>query len=169
LEAHPNAKFDAILVNTTFHFRSNSSNLLSVEFDRIIQRHLNPGGVYLFNATGSIRTLRTGCLSFKYGFRVLNNVIVSDSPFDLDVARWRRVLTAYAIDGKRMFPADSPAQRQSFDDFVAMLSGSDDERFDPADRHKESCESLLQRTAALPLITDDNMGTEWRYPLFHRE
>jgi len=169
LETHPGDKFDAILSNTTYHFRTNSSNLLSVEFDRMIQRHLNPGGVYLFNATGSIRAQRTGCLSFKFGFRVLNNVMVSDSPFDLDVARWRRVLTAYAIDGRRMFPTDSPAQAESFDHFVAMPSESDDKAIVPADRRMERCESILRRTPELPLITDDNMGTEWRYPLLHRE
>ncbi len=158
-----------VAVNTTFHFRTNSSNLLSVEFDRMIQRHLNPGGIYLFNATGSIRAQRTGCLSFKFGFRVLNNVMVSDSPFDLDVARWRRVLAAYAIDGKRMFPTDSPAQTESFEHFVAMPSESDDKAIVPADRRMERCASILERTPELPLITDDNMGTEWRYPLLHRE
>jgi predicted membrane-bound spermidine synthase len=169
LQAHPGEKFDAILSNTTYHFRTNTSNLLSVEFNRLIQRHLNPGGVYLFNATGSIRAQRTGCLSFKFGFRVLNNVMVSDSPFDLDVARWRRVLAAYAIDGKRMFPTDSPAQAESFDHFVAMPSESDDKAIVPADRRMERCESILRRTPELPLITDDNMGTEWRYPLLRRE
>jgi spermidine synthase len=169
LETHPGDKFDAILANTSFHYRTNSSNLLSVEFDRMIQRHLNPGGVYLFNATGSIRAQRTGCLSFKFGFRVLNNVMVSDSPFDLDVGRWRRVLAAYAIDGKRMFPTDSPAQAESFDHFVAMPSESDDNAIVPANRRMERCESILQRTPGLPLITGDNMGTEWRYPLLHRE
>jgi hypothetical protein len=169
LEAHPGDKFDAILSNTTYHFRSNTSNLLSVEFDRMIQRHLNPGGVYLFNATGSIRAQRTGCLSFKYGFRVLNNVIVSDSPFDLDAARWRAVLAAYAIDGQRMFPTDSPAQNESFEHFVGMPSESEDRAIAPADRRMEGCESILQRTPGLPLIADDNMGTEWRYPLLRQE
>ena len=160
LEAHPGDKFDAILSNTTYHFRTNSSNLLSVEFNRMIQRHLHPGGVYLFNATGSVRAQRTGCLSFKFGYRVLNNVMVSDSAFDLDVARWRRVLTAYAIDGKRMFPTDTPAQAESLDHFVAMPSESADVAIAPADRRMERCDSILRRTPELPLITDDNMGTE---------
>jgi spermidine synthase len=169
LEANPQDRFDAIVINTTFHFRVNSSNLLSVEFARVIQRHLNPGGVYLFNATGSIRALRTACLSFNYGFRVLNNLIASDSPIDPDIARWRRVLTSYEIDGKHMFPTDSPAQIKSFEYFAAMPSETDDTAIVPAQRRMERCDSILQRTAALPLITDDNMGTEWRFPLLHRE
>lgn len=169
LLTHPRDKFDAILANTTFHFRTNSSNLLSVEFNRMIQQHLKPGGVYLFNATGSIRAQRTGCLSFKFGFRLLNNIMVSDSPFDLDVARWRRVLAAYAIDGTRMFPTDSPAQAALFRYFVAMPSESEDKAIAPADRRMERCESILKRTPELPLITDDNMGTEWRYPMLQRE
>jgi spermidine synthase len=157
------------VVNTTFHFRTNSSNLLSVEFNRMIREHLNPNGVYLFNATGSVRAQRTGCLSFRYGFRVLNNVIVSDSPFVLDPGRWRRVLANYTIDGNRMFPMDSQAQVESFSHIIAMPSEIDDPAIAPADRAIERCQSVLQRTAALPLITDDNMGTEWRYGFLHRE
>jgi spermidine synthase len=37
-------KFDAIVMNTTFHWRSNASNLLSSEFLQLIREHLNPGG-----------------------------------------------------------------------------------------------------------------------------
>jgi len=135
----------------------------------MIQRHLNPEGVYLFNTTGSIRALRTGCLSFRNGYRVLNNLIVSDSPLTFDAARWRRVLASYVIDGKRVFPTDSPAQIESFDSLVAIPSESSDPGIAAAERRMEHCDSILQRTASLPLITDDNMGTEWRYPLFHRE
>lgn len=169
LEAHPEATFDAVLANTTFHYRAYSSNMLSTEFDQLIQRHLNQGGVYLYNSTGSIRALRTGCSSFRYGYRVLNNLMVSDSPFDLDVERWRRVLTAYTIDGHVMFPQDTPEQVQALEAIVAMAHEASDEGIEPAARRLESCQSILQRTSALPLITDDNMGTEWRYPLLHIE
>jgi hypothetical protein len=63
--------------------------------------------------------------------------MVSDSPFDLDVARWRLVLAAYAIDGKRMFPTDSPAQAEPFEHFVGVPSESDDKAIVPADRRME--------------------------------
>jgi len=29
----------------------------------------------------------------------------------------------------------------------------------------EPCAAILARTTALASVTDDNMGTEWRYPL----
>jgi spermidine synthase len=169
LEAHPQATFDAVLANTTFHYRAYSSNMLSTEFDRLIQRHLNQGGVYLYNTTGSIRAVRTGCLTFRYGYRVLNNVMVSDSPFDLDAGRWRQVLTSYTIDGHVMFPQDTPEHVQALDAIVAMAHEASDDSIDPAARRLESCQSIVQRINALPLITDDNMGTEWRYPLLHLE
>ncbi len=169
LESHPEATFDAVLANTTFHYRAYSSNMLSTEFDQLIQRHLNQGGVYLYNATSSIRAQRTGCSTFRYGYRVLNNVMVSDSPFDLDAGRWRQVLAAYTIDGHAMFPQKTPEQVQALDEIVALAHEDKDDRIEFAARRLESCQSILQRTKILPLITDDNMGTEWRYPLLHIE
>jgi hypothetical protein len=50
-----------------------------------------------------------------------------------------------------------------------MAHEASDDSIDPAARRLESCQSIVQRINALPLITDDNMGTEWRYPLLHLE
>ena len=35
----------------------------------------------------------------------------------------------------------------------------------PERRRMEACGSILAATTKLDPITDDNMGTEWRYPL----
>ena len=48
LNRNPDASFDFILMNTSFHWRSNSTNLLSVEFMETMKVHLNPGGVVYF-------------------------------------------------------------------------------------------------------------------------
>src|SRR3569833_2370674 len=53
LRAHPKGKFDLIVMNTTFHWRAHSSNLLSVEFVTILGQHLKPGGVLFYNTTSS--------------------------------------------------------------------------------------------------------------------
>jgi hypothetical protein len=34
-----------------------------------------------------------------------------------------------------------------------------------AERHIEPCPDVIARTQGERVLTDDNMGTEWRYPL----
>src|SRR5581483_6113082 len=77
LTRHPELHFDAILADVTFHFRANATNVLSGEFLALVNRHLNPGGIYLYNTTMSRRVQRTGCLSFAYGARFENQMVVS--------------------------------------------------------------------------------------------
>jgi hypothetical protein len=36
---------------------------------------------------------------------------------------------------------------------------------DPARQPLEACSSVMRRNAGVKSVTDDNMGTEWRYPL----
>jgi spermidine synthase len=50
---HADKTFDAVVMNTTYYWRNHASNLLSVEFLRIVRHHLNPGGVFFYNTTGS--------------------------------------------------------------------------------------------------------------------
>ena len=169
LSSHPDVKYDAILANSTFHFRTDASNLLSVEFDQLIKSHLQTGGVYFYNTTDSVRAERTGCETFGYGYRVMNHVMVSDRAFQLDTERWRRVLSGYTIDGIKMFPAETTEGKEKFDRIVALPSALDDKTTPRGALKLESCDSLLRRTPPATLITDDNMGTEWRWPLLGRE
>src|ERR1700722_12217137 len=43
LVSHPDSKFDLVLMNTTFNWRANTTNLLSAEFLNLLRQHLNPG------------------------------------------------------------------------------------------------------------------------------
>jgi spermidine synthase len=81
-------------------------------------------------------------------------MLVSQTPIAWDHARWRRTLETYGIDGKREFASDD-VDRARLDELIA-------------DYHQdslavESCPELLKATADQALVTDDNMGTEWRY------
>src|SRR4029079_1121738 len=80
LRADPGRKFDAIVSNTTFYFRASASNLLSTDFLNVIRGHLNRGGVFFYNTTGSPRVQRTGCLPFPYRARVAQYTCGSDTP-----------------------------------------------------------------------------------------
>jgi len=150
LRRHPDRRFDLIVSNTTLHWRAHSTNLLSVEFLRIVQPHLNPGGVYYFNTTYSNAALKTALSVFHYGVRVVNFVAVSMDPLRFDQARLHEVLQNYSIDGHRLIDSHSATERQRLD---IVLRATD----------VEDRSSVLQRLAGVPLVTDDNMFTEW-YP-----
>lgn len=157
LNRHPEARFDAIVSNTTWNFRSNTTNLLSAEFLGLARLHLNRGGILFYNTTESARVQRTGCLAFPYGARFTNHMVVSDSPMDWDFARWRSVLESYRIDGKPRFNMADATDRAAIDDVL--------HEYGPDGSHIEDCKALLSRTAGMTPVTDDNMGTEWRYYL----
>ncbi|MBV8919973.1 fused MFS/spermidine synthase [Bradyrhizobium sp.] len=151
---HPDAHFDAVISNTTYHFRANATNLLSTEFLELVKQHLKPGGIFFYNTTNSRRAQRTGCTAFPYGARFLNHMLVSQTPIAWNYERWRRTLETYSIDGKRAFASDG-TDRARLDELMA------DYRQDSTTI--ESCPELLKETAGKTLVTDDNMGTEWRY------
>jgi spermidine synthase len=155
LRQHPERNFDAIVSNTTWHFRANITNLLSTEFLGLVRAHLNPRGIFFYNTTDSARVQRTGCIAFPYGARFTNHMVVSDAPIDWDFARWRRTLEAYRIDGRAQF---DPARAED----RAVLDGLEMMRVAP-EHPIEDCPDVLARTAGKVAVTDDNMGNEWRY------
>ena len=153
-------KFDAIVMNTTFHWRSNATNLLSSEFLELVRQHLNPGGVQFYNTTASEEVLATGVRAFPFGMRVANFLVVSDSPLQLDAERWFGVLSHYTIDGQPVFDLSQDQQRRRLIEVMSMVNTMD--RNVPSFFTFESAAHLRARTASARTITDDNMGTEWQ-------
>jgi hypothetical protein len=89
-------------------------------------------------------------------------MVVSDSPIRWDFARWRDTLEAYRIDHHAVFDTSRSADRAELDQLQALetsLTGGNDPR--PI----EPCSDILARTAGERAVTDDNMGSEWRYSL----
>ncbi|MBS38919.1 MAG: spermidine synthase [Thiotrichales bacterium] len=164
LAANPDVRFDAIVANTTFHWRVFATNLLSVEFLELIRRHLNLGGIYYFNSTWSEEAQKTAASVYPYAFRLKNMMVVSDSPIVFDASHWRDVLIRYRIDGHEVFNNDNSSHRQRLEEVLALIDNrrpySYDERWATG---LESREEILARTADLELITDDNMLTEWAF------
>jgi spermidine synthase/MFS family permease len=150
LRNHPDEKFDFIVMNTTYHWRSNATNLLSAEFLEMTRRHLTPGGVIYYNATGSLDVVYTAATVFKHVTTYSNFVAASDAPFDLSTDERRANLLLFRHDG-------------------------DGALFEQSERHREA----LERLATTPLperreeylarrdlwrITDDNMAVEYKVP-----
>ena len=83
LRRHPDRMFDAVIVNTTFHWQEHASSLLSREFMELIKAHLKPGGVFQFNTTGLIEPL-TATEVFEDAYLFVNNVVASNRPLTFD-------------------------------------------------------------------------------------
>ncbi len=165
LRANPARGFDAIVSNTTWHFRANATNLLSGEFLDLIKSHLNSGGIFFYNTTDSDRVQRTGCLAYAYGARFINHMVVSQNPIAWDFARWRRTLESYRIDGRPMLDPARDEVRAELDRLSSWEADLAPQSGRNRDRPIEPCPDILARTAGKRPITDDNMGTEWRLPL----
>ena len=161
LLANPNARYDAILMNTTFNWREHATNLLSVEFLKMARQHLLPGGVLFYNTTSSPEVLLTGVSVFPYGLRVGNFLAVSDSPIVVNSDRFEKKLRDYRIDGKLVFDLENPEASLRFHEMLAMTHNfnTDDSLDSPS---MEYAASIRARCRGSRIITDDNMGTEWK-------
>ncbi len=160
LRRHPDERFDAIVMNTTFHWRAHTTNLLSTEFMQLARRHLSTGGVLYFNTTWSPDAAKTALSVFPYGLRCVNFIAVSDAPIAFDAGRWSALLRGLRRDdGRLAFDASDPRAAARLDTLLA-LPGSLDRP--PVTYGLETRASVLARTANADVITDDNMLSEWR-------
>ncbi|HKX41608.1 MAG TPA: spermidine synthase, partial [Burkholderiaceae bacterium] len=163
LRLNTDRRFDAIVMNTSYHFRAHATNLLSSDFLDVLKAHLNPGGIVFYNTTDSSRVQRTGCSTFPHGARFTNHVVLSMTPIAWDFERWRRTLVAYRIDERPMLDLSRPEHAEGLARLMAMRSQIRLDRAHDAADWIEPCPHVLARTAGQRLITDDNMGTEWRH------
>lgn len=161
LRRHPGERFDVIVMNTTFHYRAHSTNLLSADFLAIARQHLAPGGILFYNTTSSKDVVRTGAEVFPHALRFINFLAVSDSPFALDRDRWARALATWRIDGAPVLDPSQPDQRARLDQVLAF---TDTVNQPPRDDGLEARPSLLVTHRDAHVITDDNMWSEWWSP-----
>ena len=148
LRQHPGKQYDLIIMNTTWHWRANSSLLLSTEFLQLMQAHMAPGAVLSFNATGSADAFYTASKVFAHAYRYVNFVYAADFDFRArkDTAATRQLYQSLTLGGAPLFAANSSAIEQ----FLTK-------RFVGID--------AVQKSAGRPLeqITDHNMVTEFKY------
>ena len=156
---HPERRFDFVLMDTTFHWRANATNLLSREFLELIRLHLKPGGIHYYNTTQSPEAQLTGLTVFPYGIRFGPFIAASDSPIPVDKERWRQTLVNYRLDGEPILDLTDPEDRARLDEVLAYADTLHAARFDPYGM--ETAESVRRRTRGKRIITDDNMASEW--------
>ncbi len=149
LNNNPDEKFDIIIMNTIYYWRSNSTNLLSYEFLELCKKHLNKGGVLFYNSTGAMDNYYTAAHLFKHIGKIDSMVIAGDEPLDVPADIKRRNLLGFENDnGKTIFSDNDPNYSSVRENLVNQKI---------EDMHDE----LLQRKD-LWLITDDNMSSEYK-------
>jgi len=142
-------RFDAILMDTVQHWRSNATNLLSTEMLTLTRGMLKPGGMFYYNTTYSDDAIKTGATIFPHALRFGPFLAVSESPLQLDEARWRAIVEK-----------QSGAPKERLDEIAKYFQTVDEtgaEHF-----AVESRDSILRRTKRFRVITDDNMASEWK-------
>lgn len=143
---HPEAKFEVIVINGTWHWRSGATHILSAEFLQEAKKHLRPGGVVYYNTTGSLDVRYTAAGVFDYVTTYLNFVAASDIPFPGDTTARRAALMR--------FPGDSGH---------ALFASSAREALQPLlEVNTDNLAPDLRRANDLWYITDDNMATEFK-------
>lgn len=145
LRRNPDARFDFIVQNTTYHWRANAGNLLSKEYFSETRLHLNPRGVIIANTTGSFDVLATVQAVFGHAYRFRNFVYAADSPLSPDIASLSKI---HRPDGTPfIFDGALPTS-------VAFMLK--DAKLEPVE------EFLARRRANSEIITDDNLISEYR-------
>ena len=140
-------RYDAIVMNTTFHWRARSSALLSREFHQLVATRLAPGGVLYFNATGSDAAMRTGCATFGSGVRVGSFLAVGDAEVRFDADAFASAVRTYAVEGR---PAALDTEQWLATNLPRLKNAE----------HMEQCDDILARTEGVRIITDDNLASE---------
>jgi spermidine synthase len=143
-------KYDFILMNTTFHWRSEINNLVSEEFLRLCRERLNPGGVLYYNTTYSRDIPFTAARVFRFLVHYQNFIAVSDEPFsDEEKVRRERLLKYRARGGGPVFDPGDGALIKALD----TLASAD---------LKNRRNLVLKMSDGLNVITDDNLASEFK-------
>ncbi|MCO4763769.1 MAG: hypothetical protein KC502_19810 [Myxococcales bacterium] len=166
LQAHPERKFDAIVMNSSWHWRGHITNLLGREFHEIVRTRLNKNGTFQYNTTDSPNIKRTGCEVFPHGFRLVNNLVLSNDPVAMNPERWRKALLAMKIDGKPVFNLDRGQDRKRLREVLSIRPPNW-----PKNKNSpwhNSCVNIVNgyRKAGHPILTEDNLVTEFSHPWY---
>lgn len=147
LRRHPERRYDLVVMNNTYHWRSNASLLLSREWFELLRSHMTPSAVLAFNATGSLDAFATAAEVFPHALRFRNFIYASASDFRArkDSPRALATFAALQLQGRPFFPPGSHVAKGLVAEPFHTLE---------ADRARAG--------RAGEGVTDDNMVTEFR-------
>jgi predicted membrane-bound spermidine synthase len=149
LKRNPSKTYDLILMNTTFYYRDQANNLLSLEFLNLCKHHLKKGGVLYYNTTNSIDIPYTAANVFNYVVRYGSFLAASDSPFPTSFEEKRAAILKFTYHGKPIGESDDP----KIEKWINMMASA------PTENLRDS---ILANAANTHLITDDNLASEFK-------
>ena len=103
----------------------------------------------------------TAAATFPDAVRFANMMVGSQGPIEIDAERWEAIMEGYYIDGAPVL--EGGAGRVALARNIERLRAIDRLGAGPGDWDSiETRSHILARTEGLRVITDDNMGLEWR-------
>jgi predicted membrane-bound spermidine synthase len=156
LRANPQEKYDLIVQNTTFHWRSYITLLVSQDYLIEAKSHLLPGGIMGMNTTDSPDIFYTAAKVFEHSIRYQNFVYVGNQPIKRR-SDARQVLedSWVTVRGEKM-PAFPPELLKPNAIGANLLTA-------PLEPALNYAQMLLGNKRDPKLITDLNLITEYRY------
>ena len=142
-------QYDLIIMNTSFHWRSFATNVLSVEFLRELSAHMKADGILAYNSTSSPDVMYSAEQVFSTVYLYVNFVIAGMYDFRPALAAKDAPsrLRDLRLDGVPVFP---PADETAIARLLATPLRSVDEIRERAGR-------------PLTVVSDHNLATEYRY------
>jgi len=150
LARHQENKYDLVVMNNSFHWRSNATNLLSMEFLSEVKTHMEKDAILAFNSTRSVDAFYTASVVFPFAYDYDSFVYASRFDFRAAVDS-KRSREKIAQIFNSLAPTASPEQvAKGVNSLVTT-------RFDTIDNKT----SEIGRSPEL--VTDRNMITEYKY------
>lgn len=151
LKRHPDTKYDLIVQNTTFHWRSNATSLLSIQYFRELRAHMLPGAILAVNTTSSLDVYRTAQEAFPFAFKFRNFVYAGDEDFRVPP---ETILERLRFCRNGNWPAFRPDQ---------LVPGGT--VYDWAQSNLVPVAEVLAQQRSVPsdIVTDQNLLVEYRH------
>lgn len=150
IKANQDKKFDLVMINTTFHWRAYSSNLLSAEFLTLLKNVVHENGLAYYNSTMSADAYLTAKKVFPHTYKHNYMIAVSHKPIHIDAAVVVGNMCNLKLDQKPLFKTFNECKA------AARLA-----LHDPLTPYKDIDFQFAFHPAEI--ITDDNMLTEYRH------
>ncbi|MFM9941432.1 MAG: hypothetical protein ACKVP7_18260 [Hyphomicrobiaceae bacterium] len=150
LRQNPDAKYDLVVMNTTWHWRAYVSLLLSGEFLTLIKNHMTDDAVLAFNTTGSPDALKTAATVFPHAYLYGSFTIAGRRDWRQQLRHPDAVghLMAIRPEGKPLF---TDADRDLIAGFLSL------------DHTKDLAAVETKAGRRAEVITDRNLITEYKY------
>jgi spermidine synthase len=156
LRTHASNKYDLIIMNTTYYWRAYTTNLLSINFLKMLKQHMQPHAVLAYNMTGSYDAFKTATHVFSSAYLYQNFVIASDDDWRDRLHKTEAItkLANLSLDGKPLFLSGDKDLINSYLS-VQLVTIKD------IDDYYNKYYAAFGRH--LEVVTDHNLITEYKY------